>query len=58
MPAVSGWRIVLLSTPFDNRGFFCKERSEGGEDWRKFEITARDCTRIYCEWLDAERKAI
>jgi hypothetical protein len=35
MPAVSGGRIVLLSTPFGNRGFFRKEWSEGGEDWRK-----------------------
>jgi len=52
MLAVSGGRIVLLSTPFGNRGYFYKEWSEGGEDWRKVEITARDCTRIYSEWLD------
>ena len=55
MPAFSGWSIALISTPFGNCGFFCKEWSEGGEDWRRVEITARDCTRIYCEWLDAER---
>jgi len=30
MLAVSGWRIVMLSTPFGNRGFFYKEWSEGG----------------------------
>ena len=48
----------MLSTPFGNREFFYKEWSEDGEDWRKVEITARDCTRIYSEWLDAERKAI
>jgi hypothetical protein len=30
MFAVSGGRIVLLSTPFDNRGFFYKEWSGGG----------------------------
>jgi len=42
MLAVSGGRIVLLSTPFYNRGFFYKEWSEGGEDWRKVKITARD----------------
>jgi hypothetical protein len=35
MLAVSCGRIVLLSTPFSNRGFFCKEWSEGGEGWRK-----------------------
>ena len=58
MLVVSGRRIVLLSTPFGNHGFFCKEWSEGGKDRRKVEITARDCTRIYSEWLEAERKAI
>lgn len=58
MLAVSGRSIVLLPTPLGNRGFFCKEWSEGGEDWRKVDITARDCTRIYSEWLDAERTAI
>jgi len=58
MPAFSGWRIALLSTPFGNCGLFCKEWSEGSEDWRKIEIAARDCTRINCEWLDAELKAI
>jgi hypothetical protein len=50
MLAVSGGRYDFLSTPFGNRGFFYKEWSEGGEDWRKVEITARDCTRIYSEW--------
>jgi len=58
MLAVSGRRIILLSTPLGNRGFFYKEWSEGGEDLRKVEITARDYRRIYSEWLDAERKAI
>jgi hypothetical protein len=58
MLTVSGGRIILLSTPFGNRGFFCKEWSEGGEDWPRVEITACDCTRIHSEWLDAERRAI
>jgi hypothetical protein len=35
MIAITGGRIVLLLTPFDNRGFFRKEWSEGCEDWRK-----------------------
>jgi hypothetical protein len=58
MLVVSGRRTVLLSTPFGNHGFFCKEWSDGGEDRRKVEITARDYTRIYSEWLDAKHKAI
>lgn len=58
MLAVSGGRIVLLPTLFGNREFFYQEWSEDGEDLRKVEITARDCTRIYSEWIDAERKTI
>jgi hypothetical protein len=42
MLAVNGGCNVLLSTQFGNSGFFYKEWSEGGEDWRKVKITA-DC---------------
>src|SRR5262249_16690589 len=50
MLAVSGGRIVLLSTPFGKRGFFYKEWSEGGDDWHRVKITARDCPRLSLSW--------
>jgi hypothetical protein len=43
MLVVSGGRIVMLSTPFGNRGFFYKGWSEGGGDLHKVKITAREC---------------
>ncbi len=58
MLAVSGGRIVLLSTPFGKRGFFHHEWEEGGRDWHRTKITADDCPRISKEWLDAERATI
>lgn len=58
MLAVSGGRIVLLSTPFGKRGFFHQEWTEGGKDWHRAKITAYDCPRIPSEWLDQERRAI
>jgi hypothetical protein len=58
MLAVSGGRIVLLSTPFGKRGFFHHEWTEGGDDWRRVKITAHDCPRIKPEWLEAERRTI
>lgn len=58
MLAVSGGRIVLLSTPFGRRGFFHHEWTEGGEDWHRLRVTADDCPRISREWLDAERRRI
>ncbi len=56
MLAVSGGRIVLLSTPFGKRGFFHHEWTEGGADWERIQITAYDCPRIDRAWLDAERR--
>ncbi len=58
MLAVSGGRIVLLSTPFGKRGFFHHEWEEGGADWHRTKIVAYDCPRIEHEWLDAERARI
>jgi hypothetical protein len=58
MLAVSGGRIVLLSTPFGKRGFFYTEWTDGGPAWRRTKITAHDCPRIDPAWLEAERAAI
>ncbi len=58
MLAVSGGRLVLLSTPFGKRGFFHHEWTEGGDDWERVEITAEQCPRIAPAWLAKERAAI
>jgi hypothetical protein len=58
MLAVSGGRIVLLSTPFGKRGFFYTAWQEGGAHWHRAKITAHDCPRISQEWLETERRAI
>ena len=43
MLAVSGGKIVLLSTPFGKRGFFYQEWQEGGSSWHRAKITAYNC---------------
>lgn len=58
MLAVSGGRIVLLSTPFGRRGFFFHEYEEGGPGWQRVRITAHDVPRISEAWLEAERDRI
>jgi len=58
MVAVSGGRIVLLSTPFGKRGFFHHEWTEGGADWERVAVTGYDCPRIDRTWLDKERATI
>lgn len=56
--AVSGGRIILLSTPFGSRGFFWQEWAEGGPDWKRVRVTADQCPRISKEWLEKERQRI
>lgn len=54
MLAVSGGRIILLSTPFGKRGHFHKEWSN--DDFEKYKITANDCPRITKEFLEKEKR--
>jgi hypothetical protein len=58
MLAVSGGRLILMSTPFGKRGHFFKEWTEGGNKWERIMITAHDCPRITPEFLEEERQAL
>lgn len=57
MLAVSGGRLLLLSTPFGKRGFFHKEWTEG-LGWERFEVPATKCPRISPEFLAEERRTV
>jgi hypothetical protein len=57
MLAVSGGRIILLSTPRGKRGFFFDVWSEGS-DWNRTLITARECPRISEQWLLKEKESM
>ncbi len=57
MLAVSGGRIILLSTPFGSRGFFHKEWSEG-DGWKRIKVIASECPRISPDWLEKEKARI
>jgi hypothetical protein len=58
MLAVSGGRLILLSTPFGKRGHFFKEYTEGGYDWERIRIPATECPRITGEFLQEERASL
>jgi hypothetical protein len=58
MLAVSGGRIILLSTPRGRRGFFFNVWTEGGADWNRTLIDAHQCPRIAPEWLLKEKQAM
>lgn len=56
MLAVSGGRLVLMSTPWGKRGHFFEAWENGGAVWERIKVTAYDCPRISPEFL-AEEKA-
>jgi hypothetical protein len=57
MLAVSGGRLMMLSTPFGKRGVFYEEWT-GGEGWERYTVTASECPRIPPEFLEEERKTL
>jgi hypothetical protein len=57
MLAVSQGRLIALSTPFGQRGWFWQEwQSEG--PWRKIRILWRDCPRITPQFIAEEARAM
>jgi hypothetical protein len=57
MLAVSQGRLIALSTPFGQRGWFWQEWQSGGP-WQKIRITWRDCPRITPRFLAEETRAL
>ena len=58
MVAVSGGRILALSTPFGARGWWWEAWTQGGDSWERYEIPAGMCPRISPEFLEEERRAL
>jgi hypothetical protein len=57
MLAISGGRLVALSTPFGRRGWFFHEWTEG-PGWERVRIRAEECPRISAAFLAEERRAL
>ena len=55
MLAVSDGRLLLLSTPNGQRGFYF-EAWRGPDPWHRVRITATECARISTEFLAEERR--
>jgi hypothetical protein len=57
MLAVSGGRLVALSTPYGKRGWFYEEWT-GTNRWERVRITADQCPRISPAFLAEERRSL
>lgn len=58
MLAVSGGRLVALSTPAGKCGWWHHEWTEGGAAWERYEVPATACPRISPAFLAEERAAL
>jgi hypothetical protein len=58
MLAVSGGRLICLSTPYGKHGFFWDAWANGGADWCRIEVPAERVSRIRPEFLAEERRAL
>src|SRR5947209_2057362 len=58
MLAVSGGRMICLSTPYGKRGFFWEAWSRGGDDWLRVEVPAAQVPRIPPAFLATEHRAL
>jgi hypothetical protein len=57
MLAVSGGRLMMLTTPAGRRGVFHHEWSEG-EGWERYEVPAAEIPRIPASFLEEERRSL
>ena len=57
MLAVSGGRLIMLSTPAGKRGAFYHEWTEGHR-WERYEVPATEIPRITPEFLEEEREVL
>jgi hypothetical protein len=59
MLAVSGGSLIMLSTPYGQRGIFYQEWTHGGSsEWQRFQVSADQVPRITPEFLAEERRAL
>ncbi len=57
MLATSRGRLVALSTPFGQRGWFYEEW-KGDGPWKRVQVTWRDCPRITAEFIAEETRSM
>ena len=57
MLAVSGGRLLGMSTPFGTRGWWY-EAWRSDADWERYEVPAEQCPRISAEFLAEERRTV
>jgi hypothetical protein len=58
MLAVSGGKLVCLSSAYAKQGFFYEAWTDGGPGWKRVMVTAAECRRINPTFLEEERAVL
>lgn len=58
MLAVSGGKLILMSTPWGKRGHFFEAWTQGGETWERVKVKAEECPRIDPAFLEEEKATL
>jgi len=58
MLAVSGGRLICLSTPFGKRGFFFREWNDADAPWHRVKVSWEQCPRIRPDFIAEEKRAM
>lgn len=58
MLAVSRGRLLALSTPFGQRGWWHQAWMAGGDAWERVLVPAAECPRIDPAWLEEQRQTM
>jgi hypothetical protein len=58
MLAMSHGRLICLSTPYGEGGFFWDAWSRGGDHWKRIEVPAERIARISPAFLEQERRIL
>jgi len=58
MLAISGGKLMMLSTPYGKRGVFYDEWHRRAGEWERYEVPASKCSRISDAFLEEERAAL
>jgi phage terminase large subunit len=56
MTGVSRGRVICLSTPFGQRGWWWREWHNTAGNWQRFRVPWTQCPRLAADFIDEERK--
>jgi hypothetical protein len=58
MLIINQGQLITMSTPFGKRGFFHEEWVNGGDEWKRIQVTADECPRMAAEQLEQQKRSL